>query len=50
VKKRKRAETPPEQIASGDEEKYVQQETRAAKRMADEDPDYASMKSSFSDE
>jgi hypothetical protein len=40
VKKRKRSKTPPEEITSGDETRYVKQEERAAKRMADEDPDY----------
>ncbi|ORX95175.1 hypothetical protein BCR34DRAFT_579473 [Clohesyomyces aquaticus] len=40
VKKRKRSETPPEEIASGDEARYIKQEERAAKRMADEDPDF----------
>ncbi|KAI9763276.1 MAG: hypothetical protein M1839_006523, partial [Geoglossum umbratile] len=40
VKKRKRSETPPERMASDDEAKYVEQEQRAAKRMADDDPDY----------
>ncbi|KAL5406973.1 hypothetical protein PMIN04_011852 [Paraphaeosphaeria minitans] len=40
VKKRKRSETPPEEIASGDEARYVEQEERAAKRIADDDPDY----------
>lgn len=38
LKKRKRSETPPDQIASGDEARYVRQE-RAAKRMADDDPE-----------
>jgi hypothetical protein len=40
IKKRKRSETPPEEITSGDESRYVAQEERAAKRMADCDPDY----------
>ena len=40
LKKRKRSETPPEEIASGDERRYVEQEERAAKRVADHDPDY----------
>jgi len=40
LKKRKRSETPPDQITSGDEARYVKQEERAAKRMADDDPDY----------
>jgi hypothetical protein len=48
LKKRKRAETPPDQITSGDEAKYVGQEERAAKRMAEDDPEYedTSIKSS----
>jgi len=40
VKKRKRSETTPEQIDSGDEVRHVEQAERAAKRMADDDPDY----------
>jgi len=40
VKKRKRSETAPEEITSGDESRYIEQEERAAKRMADGDPDY----------
>ncbi|KAF2802115.1 uncharacterized protein BDZ99DRAFT_492279 [Mytilinidion resinicola] len=40
VKKRKRSETPPERMASDDEAKFAKQEERAAKRMADYDPDY----------
>jgi hypothetical protein len=40
VKKRKRSKTPPEMIAPGDEAKYIEQEERVAKRMADGDPDY----------
>ncbi|KAF2787667.1 hypothetical protein K505DRAFT_316306 [Melanomma pulvis-pyrius CBS 109.77] len=40
VKKRKRSETPPEEIASGDEARYVEEEKRAAKRIADDDLDY----------
>jgi len=40
VKKRKRSETPPEEIALGDEARYTEQEERAAKRIADDDPDY----------
>ncbi|KAH8714047.1 hypothetical protein GQ44DRAFT_752139 [Phaeosphaeriaceae sp. PMI808] len=39
LKKRKRAETPPDQITSGDEAKYVGQEERAAKRMAEDETD-----------
>jgi hypothetical protein len=38
--KRKRSETPPEKITSDDEAKYVGLEERAAKRIADNDPDY----------
>ena len=51
LKKRKRSETPPEQIASGDEARYVEQEQRTAKRMADDDPDYenTSIRSASSD-
>ncbi|KAF2444025.1 hypothetical protein P171DRAFT_413724 [Karstenula rhodostoma CBS 690.94] len=40
VKKRKRSETPPEDINSSDEARYVEQEVRAAKRGAEDDPDY----------
>jgi hypothetical protein len=40
VKKRKRSETPPEEIASGDERAYAQQEQRTAKRLANDDPDF----------
>jgi hypothetical protein len=40
VQKRKRSETPPERMASGDEAKYIEQEERAAKRMEDNDPNY----------
>jgi hypothetical protein len=51
LKKRKRSEIPPDQITSGDEARYVKQEERAARRMADDDPDYenTSMRSSSSD-
>ncbi|KAF2004129.1 hypothetical protein P154DRAFT_519687 [Amniculicola lignicola CBS 123094] len=42
IKKRKRSQTPPEEITSGDEARYVEQEERAAKRMADDDSDYES--------
>jgi hypothetical protein len=41
VKKRKRSPTPEEQIHSSDKAEYVEQEKRAAKRMAEDDPDYA---------
>ncbi|KAF2804425.1 uncharacterized protein BDZ99DRAFT_525633 [Mytilinidion resinicola] len=40
MKKRKRSETPPEKLASDDEAKYAEREERAAKRTADDDPDY----------
>ena len=40
VKKRKRSETPPERMASDDEARHAGQEERAAKRIADDDPDY----------
>jgi len=40
VKKRRRSETPPEEIRSGDEARYIEQEKRAAKRTADHDDDY----------
>lgn len=49
VKKRKRSETPPEEITAGDEARYKKREERAAKRSAQNDPDYedtSSMKSS----
>lgn len=39
VKKRKRSETPPEDIRTGDEARYAEQEERAAKR-ANHDMDY----------
>lgn len=40
VKKRKRLETPPEEITSSDEARYVKKEEREAKRIADEDLDF----------
>lgn len=40
AKKRKRPETPPEKITSDDEEKYTDQEERAAKHIDKDDPDY----------
>jgi hypothetical protein len=40
VKKRKRLETPPDEITTSDEEGYVDEEERATKRVADKDPDY----------
>ncbi|CAI6226660.1 unnamed protein product [Periconia digitata] len=40
IKKRKRSETPPEEINSSDEARYVEQEERAAKRIAESDSDY----------
>jgi hypothetical protein len=39
VKKRKRSETPPEEMRAGDEARYAEQEERAAKR-ADREMDY----------
>ncbi|KAF2729083.1 hypothetical protein EJ04DRAFT_502924 [Polyplosphaeria fusca] len=43
VKKRKRLETPPEEIALEDEAKYIESEQRAAKRVADADSDYENL-------
>jgi len=40
VKKRKRSETSPEWMASDDEAWYVEQEKKAVKRVAEDDPDY----------
>lgn len=40
VKKRRRSETPPEEITSGDEARYTKQKERAAKQIAEDDPDY----------
>lgn len=40
IKKRKRSETPPEEITSSDEARYAEQEERTAKRIANGDPDY----------
>ncbi|KAF2804388.1 uncharacterized protein BDZ99DRAFT_397834 [Mytilinidion resinicola] len=40
VNKRKRSETPPEEIQSSDDARYAKQEERAAKRTADHDIDY----------
>jgi hypothetical protein len=40
VKKRKRSDTPLERITSDDEAWYTNQEKRAAKHMAEDDPDY----------
>lgn len=40
VKKRKRSETPPEEIRSGDEARYVEAEQKAVKRTASHDHDY----------
>lgn len=45
VKKRKRLETPPEEITASDEARYVEREERAAKRLAQNDPDYEDMSS-----
>jgi hypothetical protein len=39
VKKRKRSETPPEEMKAADEARYAEQEKRAAER-ADDDIDY----------
>jgi hypothetical protein len=39
IKKRKRSETPPEEMRAGDDARYSEQEERAAKR-ADRDMDY----------
>ena len=49
IKKRRRSETPLEEIVSGDEIRYMELEDRAVKRTADNDPDYedtSSVKSS----
>lgn len=40
VRKRKRSETPEEEIASCDEARFLEQEQKAAKRAAINDPDY----------
>jgi hypothetical protein len=40
IKKRKRLETPPEELGLADEARYAQLEVRAAKRMAEGDSDY----------
>ena len=40
LRKRKRSETPPEQVTSSDEARYTEQEERVARRMEDNDPDY----------
>jgi hypothetical protein len=50
VKKRKRSETPPEEVASADEARYVEQEERAAKRIADGDSDYEGISAKSSSE
>jgi hypothetical protein len=50
VKKRKRSETPPEEIASADEARYVEQEERAAKRIAEGDSDYEGISAKSSSE
>ncbi|KAF2472781.1 uncharacterized protein BDR25DRAFT_333100 [Lindgomyces ingoldianus] len=47
INKRKRSETPPEEIRSDDEVKYAEQERRAAKR-ADHDMDYEDRQSAKS--
>jgi hypothetical protein len=46
VKKRKRSETPPEEITSGDEARDVKDEQRAEKRTAGRDHDYMDTSSS----
>jgi hypothetical protein len=48
VKKRRRSETPPEEITSGDEARYVEDEQRAAKRTACHDDDYVDTSSTKS--
>jgi hypothetical protein len=40
VKKRKRSKTPSEEIGSGDEAQYIQQERKVAKRLEQDDCDY----------
>jgi len=40
IKKRKRPETPPEEIASGDEARFMEQERKVAKRMEAQDFSY----------
>ena len=40
VKKRKRSETPPEDLVSGDKARFVHLEERAAKHIAENDPNY----------
>jgi hypothetical protein len=40
IKKRKRSETPPEEIGSGDEAQYIQQERKVPKCLEDDDCDY----------
>ena len=40
VKKRKRSETPPENLVSSDEAKFVHLEKRTAKRIAENNPNY----------
>ncbi|KAI9764422.1 MAG: hypothetical protein M1840_008445 [Geoglossum simile] len=45
VKKRKRSRTPPEEMASDDEAKYVEQEQKVAKCMSDDDLEQTSMSS-----
>ena len=51
LKKRKRPKTPPDHIASGDEARYTDQEERALKHIADDDPEYENilMRSSSSE-
>ena len=40
LKKRKRSETPPEEIGPRDKARYTKQEDKVARRMEDDDPDY----------
>jgi hypothetical protein len=40
VKKRKRSKTPPENLNSGDEARFIEDEERTAKRIAEHDLDY----------
>ena len=43
VRKRKRSITPPEEITSDDEAKYIEQKKRVAKRTARDDLDYENL-------
>ncbi|CAI6342366.1 unnamed protein product [Periconia digitata] len=40
IRKRKRPDTPPEEIASSDEAQYMEQERKVARRMEAQDPNY----------